>query len=303
MSSEQCQPARVSLADSYVISGLMCSSLAGVDVEFDAMIRTPLRRWWTRHIYLPAYFHFLNDGWKLTCGEQIVAYLYLLFGRQSCHINDIGVVPAHRRQGLGRRLMAFAEECARARGLTAMTLAVTVRNQPAVTLYTGLGYRAAAHHFWHGPTRSLLAVSARHRGVRCRELNPAQRLQPFCEFWERSLAALNLPAAALIADQAHHWWTPVGRAFELWGNEPEPLGYADLVSRNGTAQLRILPARSDDAGLLADLVAALVPTVHEEILHLELGSEVADRAATPLLRTYGFEYRTNERMLMAKAIP
>ncbi|MCZ7574681.1 MAG: GNAT family N-acetyltransferase [Ardenticatenaceae bacterium] len=302
MNIVQCQPARVSLNDSYDIAGLMCSSLAGVDVEFDAMIRTPLRRWWTRHVYLPAYFHFLNEGWKLVCGGQIAAYLYLLFGRQTCHVNDIGVVPAYRRQGLARRLMAFAEERARARSLTAMTLAVTVRNQPAVTLYLSLGYRAAAHHFWSGRRDALLAVPARGQPVRRRELSPAQRIQPFCDLWGRSLATLGLPAAAVVADQARQWWTPVGRAFELWGDEPGPLGYADLVSRNGTSQLRVLPARSDDEVLLVRLVGALAPVVPDDEVQLELGNETADTVVAALLQAHDFQYSTHGRMLMVKAV-
>lgn len=302
MSGEQRQPTQVSLGDSYAIAGLMCSSLAGVDVEFDTMIRTPLRRWWARHIYLPIYFHFLNEGWKLTCEGRIAAYLYLLFGRLSCHVNDIGVVPAYRRQGLARRLMAFAEERAQARGLAAMSLAVTVRNEPAVTLYTSLGYRPAPHHFWRGRLRSLLGMAAHEQRVRWRELSPEQRVEPFTGFWERSLVALGLPAVALIADQARHWWTPLGQAFEFWGDEPEPLGYADLMVRNETAQLRVLPARPGDTRLLAEIVASLADTIRDECIHLELGSEVADAAAGRLLRARDFEYRTHARMLMAKAL-
>ena len=293
-------PVRVSLSDSYAIAGLMCESLAGVDLEFDAMTRTPLQRWWVRHIHLPIYFHFLNEGWKLVCDGSIAAYLYLLFGRESCHVNDIGVVPAYRRRGLARLLMTFAERRALDRGLPAMTLAVTVHNTPAVNLYRSLGYRAAHHCFWRGESARLPTTP--RRAVRRRELSPEQRVGPFREFWARSLEAAGLPAAALLADQARYWWTPAGRGFELWGDEPEPLGYADLLRVEGVTELRIFPARPDDPALVDDLIAGLAAELKDRVVHIELGSEQADRGAEPLLRSRDFACLSRGRMLMAKSL-
>lgn len=55
-------------------------------------------------------------------------------------IRNVWVEPARRRQGLGRRLMAAAEEHARAEGVDCVALEVNWDNEPARLLYEQLGY-------------------------------------------------------------------------------------------------------------------------------------------------------------------
>ena len=71
------------------------------------------------------------------------AALYRVAGG-SYYINVIAVYPAYRRQGLGRRLLALAEEQAAARGLRALSLAVFEENEAAVRLYRQAGFAEAA---------------------------------------------------------------------------------------------------------------------------------------------------------------
>ncbi|MEV6301358.1 GNAT family N-acetyltransferase [Actinoplanes sp. NPDC051861] len=56
-------------------------------------------------------------------------------------LNDIEVFPGHRGRGLGRALLAAAEEAARAHGATALELNVFGANRTAVHLYETSGYR------------------------------------------------------------------------------------------------------------------------------------------------------------------
>lgn len=56
----------------------------------------------------------------------------------------IYIDPAHRRQGIGRALMQYAEVWARDRGYTQVGLQVFTDNQPAIDLYQKLGYRATS---------------------------------------------------------------------------------------------------------------------------------------------------------------
>lgn len=56
----------------------------------------------------------------------------------------IYVDPAHRRQGIGRALMQYAEAWAKDRGYTQVGLQVFTDNQPAIDLYQKLGYRATS---------------------------------------------------------------------------------------------------------------------------------------------------------------
>lgn len=55
-------------------------------------------------------------------------------------ILSIGVLPARRRQGVARSLMAAALEDARAEGLRAMFLEVDAANEAARALYRGLDF-------------------------------------------------------------------------------------------------------------------------------------------------------------------
>lgn len=61
-------------------------------------------------------------------------------GDRHAHIFLLYVTPAHRRQGIGKALMEYAENWARQRGDRQIGLQVFQTNQPALHLYTKLGY-------------------------------------------------------------------------------------------------------------------------------------------------------------------
>src|SRR5262249_19803737 len=56
-------------------------------------------------------------------------------------LQDVEVLPAHRRQGVAAALTRAAEREARARGHTVLTLTVSVGNEAAKAFYGALGYR------------------------------------------------------------------------------------------------------------------------------------------------------------------
>lgn len=55
----------------------------------------------------------------------------------------LAVAPEHRRQGLGRRLIAFAEGEARCRGLGSIHLHADRRSPTGLSFYERLGFRRA----------------------------------------------------------------------------------------------------------------------------------------------------------------
>ena len=70
----------------------------------------------------------------------LVAYLFTAWQYLDLHILKIATLPEHRRNGLGKRLMAIAEEHAREKAGETLTLEVRLTNTGAIALYESLGY-------------------------------------------------------------------------------------------------------------------------------------------------------------------
>jgi ribosomal protein S18 acetylase RimI-like enzyme len=83
-------------------------------------------------------------------GQHAIGHLNLrLTGRKlpdrardarAAHVEDLRVAPAHRRRGVGTKLMQRAQFEAEKRGFDAIGLGVDVTNRPARDLYTREGY-------------------------------------------------------------------------------------------------------------------------------------------------------------------
>jgi [ribosomal protein S18]-alanine N-acetyltransferase len=83
---------------------------------------------------------------ELIVGEQagvLAGYALVLFrprSRIAC-LYSIAVAPDRAGQGLGRALLAAAEEAAASRGCVALRLEVQVENAPAIARYQKSGFR------------------------------------------------------------------------------------------------------------------------------------------------------------------
>lgn len=75
--------------------------------------------------------------------DRLSAYALLRMQGRQGHLQSLAVDPQARRRGLGRRLIAAAEEAARERGARHMQLELREDNGAAEALYASLGYR---HH-------------------------------------------------------------------------------------------------------------------------------------------------------------
>jgi ribosomal protein S18 acetylase RimI-like enzyme len=69
-----------------------------------------------------------------------------VYGDRHAHVFLLYVAPDYRRQGIGQALMRHAEAWAVSRGDRQIGLQVFQANQPALSLYTQLGYRPQS--FW-----------------------------------------------------------------------------------------------------------------------------------------------------------
>lgn len=66
------------------------------------------------------------------------------------HIEDLFVVPAAQRGGIGRALLEFTLAQARARYARAVGLNTNERNTGAVQLYRSAGFEPASERIWTG---------------------------------------------------------------------------------------------------------------------------------------------------------
>ncbi len=73
-------------------------------------------------------------------GERIVAFTLNGIHGTSAYDTGTGVVPSHRRRGLGRAMMDFVEPILRARGCTQYVLEVLDANRAAHALYLDRGF-------------------------------------------------------------------------------------------------------------------------------------------------------------------
>ena len=85
--------------------------------------------------------------------EQRLGYVYLetkqdyFSGRQCGHINTIAVSESYEGRGVGSALMRAAEEWARAKGFSHLTLNVFAGNDKAREIYEHMGFRAETLHY------------------------------------------------------------------------------------------------------------------------------------------------------------
>jgi ribosomal protein S18 acetylase RimI-like enzyme len=74
-------------------------------------------------------------------------------------IENVAVHPVHQQQGLGRRLLEFAEQQARATGLSALTLYTNEQMVENIAIYRYLGFEETDRKQDHGFHRVFMRKS------------------------------------------------------------------------------------------------------------------------------------------------
>lgn len=77
--------------------------------------------------------------------ERIAGFAIMQFGDEHAHLSLLAVQPAHRRLGLGQRLMAWLTEAAYAAGIATIHLELRASNQGARRFYRSLGFSETAY--------------------------------------------------------------------------------------------------------------------------------------------------------------
>jgi ribosomal protein S18 acetylase RimI-like enzyme len=81
-----------------------------------------------------------GEVWVVRDGDAIAGVLVLRPRPPALLLENVAVAPSHRGRGLGRTLIAFAEQQARTAGLDAVTLYTNARMTENLRLYPALGY-------------------------------------------------------------------------------------------------------------------------------------------------------------------
>lgn len=120
----------------------MMRALAQQDPEVIPFNESSARAAFHQFLALPAF----GRIWLLYHSAELVGYIILTIGfsfefrGHDAFIDELYIVPAHRRRSFGRQAMAFVEQKAREMGANAMHLEVDPRNDSALELYRRTGY-------------------------------------------------------------------------------------------------------------------------------------------------------------------
>ena len=79
--------------------------------------------------------------WVLTDGRAIVGVIELVGRADHLWVDNVAIDPAWQGRGLGRRLLAFADDEARRLGLPAVGLLTNERYAANIAMYERYGYR------------------------------------------------------------------------------------------------------------------------------------------------------------------
>lgn len=80
------------------------------------------------------------DAWVVCDTGQLLGYGVVMIALDEAHLLNISVAPQAQGQGLGRRLLAWIEQCAAARQAGSLLLEVRPSNAVAKGLYERSGY-------------------------------------------------------------------------------------------------------------------------------------------------------------------
>lgn len=120
----------------------MMRSLAKQDPEVIPFNESSARTAFHQFLSLPAF----GRIWLLYYGADLVGYVILTIGfsfefrGHDAFIDELYIVPAHRRRGFGRQAMVFVEQEARKMGVNAIHLEVDPGNDSGLELYRHSGY-------------------------------------------------------------------------------------------------------------------------------------------------------------------
>ncbi len=97
----------------------------------------------------------------LSSDGRLVSYLFAAWQYLDLHVLKVATLTEHRRQGVGRRMMALAEAHAREMGGESVTLEVRESNEAAISLYLAMDFVEVgrrAHYYTDGEDALVMTL-------------------------------------------------------------------------------------------------------------------------------------------------
>lgn len=289
--------------DVFTLTRMAYANMTDVDREFTRFARNPLLRI-LGYFFLPFYMLASGRGFKAVGEGQILGCAYLHLRRFSGMVFNVNVNRPHRRQGVGRALMAHVEAKVREEGRPWIGLQVDGDNEPAQSLYEGLGYRSYNSQFLRSNDRSLLQ-GALLPGVEVQQL----RRRAGRRLWNRYADLERRKGDAWAARVVEHDYDegpPLGGAFLRCRFGAEEAGCAWIGGDSSRPALALLfrpdfwDRRTPTLALLRALLARR--TNRPQAIDVHFGSSSHFQAAHAILREFGFTPQREPRFLMLKRL-
>ena len=99
------------------------------------------------------------DALVMVFGEEIIGCIFYRRRGESCYIDRLSVLPAHRNQGLARAMLAEVEHRAKTDGYKTLTLSVRLPLKKQQAYYRRIGYefrKYYTHEGYREPTEIVL---------------------------------------------------------------------------------------------------------------------------------------------------
>ncbi len=271
-------------------------------VEPDFAALSLPRRILLRGLILPLSYKRRPYGWTARRGKSALGYLFARPRGKILMIEALGVVPEHRRQGIGRLLVERAAAAAEEDGLPFLAATVSPQNLPALEFSRSQGFRPWRARRWIAD--ALPAVPSVKTALRVVELSPAETLPAYERWQTRAVKSGAAWAAEALLHKPwfHRAWKGYARHWLCYRGERES-AYLRIAGVGGRyrAYLACQPADLSGEAPIRWLYAALAfyGTPFRQ-LTLELPTTAHEEAAESTLRTAGLREVAFSRLLLLR---
>jgi len=230
-------------------------------------------------------------------GDLVVGVLVLRPEPASLLLENVAVAPAAQRGGIGRRLIAFAEQRAGDLGLETVRLYTNARMTENLSYYAALGYVEVDRRREDGFDRVFFSKRVGGAGIR---LANAQDIEAAVAVWAKANAR---PQTGGHANRIRSWSAQdgahlfvafdreqrvVGTVLSVLGREAD--GAGDIApGRRHLIAVAVLPEHQG-AGIGRRLLRASLDDAQAEgMTRLTLWARVADSGAVRFFQAFGFQ--------------